>query len=83
MLFFKKELIYLGFVISENELKMDLDKVAAIVIWPTPKTLFEVRSFHGLASFYQIFIKNFRGICAPMVDTIKKEKSSFSLDRFS
>lgn len=29
--FFKKEFIYLGFVISENELKMDLEKVAAIV----------------------------------------------------
>ena len=51
-MFFKKELVYLGFVISENELRMDLEKVVAIVSWLSPKFLFEVRSFHGLASFY-------------------------------
>jgi len=45
-------LIYLGFVIAENELKMDPEKVAGIVNWPSPKNLFEVRSFHGVASFY-------------------------------
>ena len=75
--FCKKELIYLGFVIFENELNMDLGKVAAIVNWPSPKSLFEVRSFHGLASFYPNFIKKFSGICAPMLDTIKKENQPF------
>eukprot|EP00253_Pinus_taeda_P017365 PITA_17365 len=42
--FFQRELIYLGFVIAENELKMDPKKVAAIVSWPSPKSLltFEV-----------------------------------------
>eukprot|EP00253_Pinus_taeda_P015516 PITA_15516 len=40
--FFQRELIYLGFVIAENELKMDPEKVAAIVSWPSPKSLFEV-----------------------------------------
>eukprot|EP00253_Pinus_taeda_P008721 PITA_08721 len=39
--FFQRELIYLGFVIAENELKMDPEKVAAIVSWPSPKSLFD------------------------------------------
>jgi len=73
----QKELIYLGFVIAKNELKMDPEKVAAIVNWPSPKNLFEVRSFHGLASFYWKFIKNFNEICAPMLDTIKKANQPF------
>lgn len=76
-MFCKKELIYLGFVISENELKMDSENVAAIVSWSSPKILFEIRSFHGLESFYQMFIKYFSGICAPMVDTVKKENQPF------
>eukprot|EP00253_Pinus_taeda_P012624 PITA_12624 len=75
--FFQKELIYLGFVIAENELKMDPEKVAAIVSWPSPKSLFDVRSFHGLASFYRKFIRNFSEICAPMLDTIKKVNQPF------
>eukprot|EP00253_Pinus_taeda_P029901 PITA_29901 len=40
--FFQQELVYLGFVIAENELKMDPEKVIAIVSWPSPKSLFEV-----------------------------------------
>jgi hypothetical protein len=56
--FMKTELIYLGFVISTNELKMDPKKVRAIKYWPSPRSIFEVISFHGLASFYMNFIRN-------------------------
>ena len=50
--FIKTKLIYLGFVISSNELKMDPEKVKEIREWLSPKNIFEVRSSHGLSSFY-------------------------------
>jgi hypothetical protein len=75
--FMKIELIYLGFLISSNELKIDPEKVKAIREWSSPKNIFEVRSFHGLASFYQKFIQNFSGISAQMMDTVKKRHKYF------
>lgn len=56
---------------------MDQEKVKVIINWPTPRSISEVRSFHGLASFYRKLIKNFNGICAPIVETIKEKNQLF------
>ena len=53
----RKEFIYLGFVVSKEGLKMDPEKVQAIINWKTPKSAYEVRIFHGLAIFYRKLIK--------------------------
>jgi hypothetical protein len=75
--FMQTELVYLGFVISANELKMDPEKVEVIRNWPSPRNVFEVRSFHGLASFYRKFIRNFSGISTAMMDTVRKRHKIF------
>jgi hypothetical protein len=64
-------------VISSNELKMDPEKVKPIKDWSSPRNIFEVRSFHGLASFYRKFIGNFSGISASMMDIVKKRHKYF------
>ena len=56
---------------------MDPGKVQEITYWPSPRNIFEIRIFRGLASFYRKFIRNFSGICASIVETINKDRHPF------
>lgn len=59
---------FLGFKVSDRKLMPDENKVKAIVEWPTPKTVFDVRSFHGLAQFYRIFVGEYAGLATPLTN---------------
>ena len=51
--FFKTEVEYLGFDVGAYGIKPSLSKVQAVADWPVPTSVKDVRSFLGLASFYQ------------------------------
>ena len=52
---------------------VDPKKVEAIMSWERPKSVFEIRSFLGLAGYYRKFIKDFSPLAAPMTRLTQKE----------
>lgn len=66
--------MYLGHVISEDGIRMDSAKISAIVECPRPKTMTEIRSFHGMVNMYRKYIRHFLEISAPLTRLVKKDR---------
>jgi len=70
--FFKKEVNFLGFHITQHGIKMDADKTAAISKWKTPSNVKELRSFCATINHYRKHIHQFSIIAAPLYSLLKK-----------
>ena len=66
------ELLYLGHIISAEGVRMDPEKVRAIMDWPTLENLTQLRGFLGLCGFYCRFVNGYSRHAAPMIDLLKK-----------
>ena len=63
---------YLGYVISSFGISVDTSKVEAVNSFPIPKSLKQLCSYVGLASYYCRFIQGFSRIASPLFMLIKK-----------
>ena len=68
--FFREEIEYLGHVVSGKGISTNPKKVEAVSKWPTPKTVYDIRSFLGFVGYYRRFIKNFSRITKPIREVI-------------
>ena len=74
--FFRREVKYLGHVVSQKGVSTDPDKTEAIRSWPKPTTEKQLRSFLGIAGYYRRFVEGFAKIAAPLHAILSKPKKN-------
>ena len=74
--FFQQQVEYLGYDVSAAGICPSASKVKAVVEWPRPQSVRDIRAFLGLASFYRRFIKQFSLKARPLTD-LTREKNDW------
>ncbi|GBG89060.1 hypothetical protein CBR_g48772 [Chara braunii] len=77
--FARQELEYLGHYVTPQGIRPLADKIEALRVWPEPTNTTDVRSFMGLAGYYQRFITGYSRIAAPMT-RLQSPKVPFVFD---
>ena len=70
--FWLREVSFLGHIVSEEGIQVDLKKIEVIIKWKPPRNVTEVHSFQGLAGYYRRFVKGFSMTTSLMTRLLQK-----------
>ncbi|XP_039761835.1 uncharacterized protein LOC120634993 [Pararge aegeria] len=73
--FLRREVSYLGHIITDEGVKPNPEKTRAVEEFPIPKRPKDIKSFLGLVSYYRRFIPNLSKIAKPLTTLLKKDIS--------
>ncbi|XP_063935341.1 transposon Tf2-1 polyprotein isoform X1 [Daucus carota subsp. sativus] len=76
--FGKESIGYLGHVITHEGVQVDKDKVQAILEWPIPTNLRELRGFLGMTGYYRKFVHCYAQIAQPLTEQLRKDNFGWS-----
>ena len=76
--FAKRQITYLGHVISANGVEPDHKKLAAVTTYPAPCSKHEVKRFLGLSNYYRRFISQYAQIAEPLNRLLRKTSKTFT-----
>ena len=69
---FQTRVLFLGHCVDETGISPDVSKIQAVLDWPVPRTLTEVRAFVALSAYYRKFQPNFSEMAAPLYELTRK-----------
>jgi hypothetical protein len=71
--FATKSIVFLGHVVSKEGTQPDPGKIDAVLRFPEPKTVTNVRSFLGLTRYYRKYIRGYSRLASPLFELTKKD----------
>ncbi len=69
------EIKYLGLIITIHEIKMNSEKINAVMNWAASRDVKDVQSFLSFVNFYRRFIKEFFKLTGPLTALTRKDQS--------
>lgn len=69
--FHTKSVTFLGFVVSDQGIAMEPERVEAVTKWPLPRSVHDIQVFLGFTGFYRRFIRNYAKVVAPLTDLLR------------
>lgn len=68
------EVRYLGHLIGNGVIQTDPEKISAIVDFPVPRSVRQIRRFLGMSGWYRKFIRNYASVTAPLTNLLKANR---------
>lgn len=73
--FLRREVNFLGHIVTQDGVKPNPNKIKSIQEFPIPKNRKQIKSFLGLLGYYRKFIKDFARITKPLTQQLKGTKA--------
>ena len=70
-------LSYSRFIISEQGVAMEPDKIARVNLWPVPRNVKDLRKFMGFAGYYRKFVQFYGILAKSLTDLLGKNTPFF------
>jgi len=71
--FADESIVFLGYVVSKEGAKPDPKKIDAVLRFPEPTTVSNVRSFLGLTGYYRKYVRGYSRLAGPLFELTKKD----------
>ncbi|GFO16517.1 Pol polyprotein [Plakobranchus ocellatus] len=71
---FRREVEFLGRLVSKNGIQILPESIAAVQKWPVPRAVKDIQRFMGLTNYHRLFIKDYSRVAEPLFRILRNNE---------